>query len=208
MGKVAIIMGSKSDFDVMNEAIEILKSFKITVEYDIVSAHRTPKKMIDYAQNAEKKGRKNLISSDVQMISSKEVSAVEPHTIDSLRPHAQLLLLAICRRLKKETEITSGDAETLYKVVCEEYNQSPKGHTTLWKYLKDLELKELLSSAYGALPKGRGRTQLLSMPNTLQPSLTSCFDVSKPIPEDAPVTIADLFNFFPYFAFSVFHGVF
>ena len=55
MGKVAIIMGSKSDFDVMNEAIEILKSFKITVEYDIVSAHRTPNKMIDYAQNAEKK---------------------------------------------------------------------------------------------------------------------------------------------------------
>ncbi|MBJ24475.1 MAG: hypothetical protein CMB64_07395 [Euryarchaeota archaeon] len=123
------------------------------------------------AKNAEKKGRKNLTSSDVQMISSKEVSAVEPHTIDSLRPHAQLLLLAICRRLKKETEITSGDAETLYKVVCEEYNQSPKRHTTLWKYLKDLELKELLSSAYGALPKGRGRTQLLSMPNILPSDL-------------------------------------
>ena len=62
MGKVAIIMGSKSDFDVMNEAIEILKSFKITVEYDIVSAHRTPKKMIDYAQNAEKKGIKVIIA--------------------------------------------------------------------------------------------------------------------------------------------------
>ena len=62
MEKVAIIMGSKSDFDVMNEAIEILKSFKITVEYDIVSAHRTPKKMIDYAQNAEKKGIKVIIA--------------------------------------------------------------------------------------------------------------------------------------------------
>ena len=62
MGKVAIIMGSKSDFDVMNEAIEILKTFKITVEYDIVSAHRTPKKMIDYAQNAEKKGIKVIIA--------------------------------------------------------------------------------------------------------------------------------------------------
>ena len=53
-----------------------------------------------------------------------------------------MFLLAICRRLKKETEITSGDAEQLYKVVCEEYNQSPKGHTTLWKYIKDLENKD------------------------------------------------------------------
>ena len=123
------------------------------------------------AKNAEKEGRKHLLSSDVQNISSKEVAAVEPHIIDSLRPHAQLLLLAICRRLKKESEITSGDAEQLYKVVCEEYNKSPKGHTTLWKYLKDLELKELLSSTYGALPQGRGRTQLLSMPNILPSDL-------------------------------------
>ena len=62
MGKVAIIMGSKSDFKVMNEAIMILKSFKIPVEYDIVSAHRTPKKMVDYATNAEKKGIKVIIA--------------------------------------------------------------------------------------------------------------------------------------------------
>ncbi|RAH16122.1 MAG: hypothetical protein CMB56_001415 [Methanobacteriota archaeon] len=123
------------------------------------------------AKNAEKEGRKFLIPSDVQMISSKEVSSVEPHIIDSLRPHSRMLLLAICRRLKKESQITSGDAEQLYKVVCEEYNQSPKGHTTLWKYLKDLEVKELLSSSYGAVPKGRGRTQLLSMPNILPSDL-------------------------------------
>ena len=38
----------------MSEAIKILKSFKIPVEYDIVSAHRTPKKMVDYAVSAEK----------------------------------------------------------------------------------------------------------------------------------------------------------
>ena len=44
------------------EAIKILKSFKIPVEYDIVSAHRTPKKMVDYAINAEKKGIKVIIA--------------------------------------------------------------------------------------------------------------------------------------------------
>ena len=53
MNKVAIIMGSKSDFDIMSEAIEILKSFGIKTEHDIVSAHRTPNKMIEYAENAE-----------------------------------------------------------------------------------------------------------------------------------------------------------
>lgn len=48
-------MGSKSDLPVMQEAIEILKSFGIVTEVDIVSAHRTPEKMIDYAKNAHKR---------------------------------------------------------------------------------------------------------------------------------------------------------
>ena len=62
MSQVAIIMGSKSDFDIMNDAIDILKSFGIETEYDIVSAHRTPKKMIEYATNAEKNGIKVIIA--------------------------------------------------------------------------------------------------------------------------------------------------
>ena len=62
MNKVAIIMGSKSDFDIMSEAIEILKSFGIKTEHDIVSAHRTPNKMIEYAENAELNGIKVIIA--------------------------------------------------------------------------------------------------------------------------------------------------
>ena len=62
MSQVAIIMGSKSDFEVMSEAIEILKSFDINTEYDIVSAHRTPKKMFEYAENAKKRGIKVIIA--------------------------------------------------------------------------------------------------------------------------------------------------
>ena len=45
--KVAVIMGSISDMPVMQEAIDILKSFEIEVEVDIVSAHRTPEKLFD-----------------------------------------------------------------------------------------------------------------------------------------------------------------
>ena len=62
MSQVAIIMGSKSDFDIMKDAIDILKSFGIETDYDIVSAHRTPKKMIEYATDAEKNGIKVIIA--------------------------------------------------------------------------------------------------------------------------------------------------
>ena len=62
MSQVAIIMGSQSDFKVMKEAIDILSYFKIETEVDIVSAHRTPQKMVDYATNAKKNGIKVVIA--------------------------------------------------------------------------------------------------------------------------------------------------
>lgn len=56
MNKVAIIMGSKSDLPVMQEAIDILKEFNIETEVDIVSAHRTPEYMMDFGKNANSRG--------------------------------------------------------------------------------------------------------------------------------------------------------
>ena len=61
MAQIGIIMGSKSDFPIMKEAIEILKSVKIEVEVDIVSAH-TPEKMFSYAKEAHKRGIKVIIA--------------------------------------------------------------------------------------------------------------------------------------------------
>ena len=55
-------MGSKSDFPIMKDAIEILKSVKIEIEVDIVSAHRTPEKMFSYAKKAHKRGIKVIIA--------------------------------------------------------------------------------------------------------------------------------------------------
>ncbi|MCR8666648.1 5-(carboxyamino)imidazole ribonucleotide mutase [Aestuariibaculum sp. M13] len=56
MNKVGIIMGSKSDLPVMQDAVDILKDFNIEVEVDIVSAHRTPEKLFDYGKNAHTRG--------------------------------------------------------------------------------------------------------------------------------------------------------
>ena len=62
MAKIGIIMGSQSDLPVMQEAIDILKEFNISIEVDIVSAHRTPEKMISYGQEAHKRGIQVIIA--------------------------------------------------------------------------------------------------------------------------------------------------
>ena len=55
-------MGSDSDLSVMQEAIDILKSFDVDTEVDIVSAHRTPEKLFSYASEAHKRGVKVIIA--------------------------------------------------------------------------------------------------------------------------------------------------
>ena len=59
---VGIIMGSKSDLGVMQHAADVLTELKIPYELTIVSAHRTPERMFDYAKNAADKGLKVIIA--------------------------------------------------------------------------------------------------------------------------------------------------
>ncbi len=62
MSKVAIIMGSISDMPVMQDAIDILKEFGIETEVDIVSAHRTPEKLVDFSTKAHERGISVIIA--------------------------------------------------------------------------------------------------------------------------------------------------
>lgn len=59
---VGIIMGSKSDLPVMQEAADILTDFGIAFEITVVSAHRTPERMFNYAKEATKRGLKVIIA--------------------------------------------------------------------------------------------------------------------------------------------------
>ncbi len=59
---VGIIMGSSSDFTIMSEAAQILEKFEIPFEISIVSAHRTPQKMMEYAANAHLRGLKVIVA--------------------------------------------------------------------------------------------------------------------------------------------------
>ena len=62
MSDVAIIMGSDSDWPVMEEAAKVLDQLGISHEVDVVSAHRMPLEMVEFAQNAASKGFKVIIA--------------------------------------------------------------------------------------------------------------------------------------------------
>jgi len=60
--KVAVIMGSASDYNVMSQAVETLEQFEIPYEKRIVSAHRTPDLLVDYAKTAKSRGIEVIIA--------------------------------------------------------------------------------------------------------------------------------------------------
>jgi 5-(carboxyamino)imidazole ribonucleotide mutase len=60
--KVAVIMGSASDYDVMSQAVETLEQFGVSYEKRIVSAHRTPDLLVEYAKTAKSRGIEVIIA--------------------------------------------------------------------------------------------------------------------------------------------------
>lgn len=62
MNKVSIIMGSQSDYEIVREAVNILKEFKVDAEVKVLSAHRTPKELAQYVESAAKRGTKVFIA--------------------------------------------------------------------------------------------------------------------------------------------------
>ena len=100
--------------------------------------------------------------------------------VDDLAPQGMLVLLAMCRRLRSEDSMTMGDVEQLYAVVCEEYEQKPKSHTTLWKHAKQIEREGIITTRVATVPGGRGRTTHLSMPHFLPADLANRLELLLP----------------------------
>ncbi|SDZ41004.1 5-(carboxyamino)imidazole ribonucleotide mutase [Herbiconiux ginsengi] len=59
---VGVVMGSDSDFTVMSDAVQVLADFGVPYEVQVVSAHRTPEKMIAYGKSARERGLKVIIA--------------------------------------------------------------------------------------------------------------------------------------------------
>ena len=60
--QIAVVMGSKSDWATMQEATQILDELKVPYHVEIVSAHRTPDKLFEFSENAQKNGYKIIIA--------------------------------------------------------------------------------------------------------------------------------------------------
>jgi 5-(carboxyamino)imidazole ribonucleotide mutase len=59
---VGVVMGSKSDYSVMEAAVEMLQEFGVSMEVQVVSAHRTPDLLFEYAASAERRGLRTIIA--------------------------------------------------------------------------------------------------------------------------------------------------
>ena len=60
--RISIVMGSNSDYKTIKEALPLLEKFNVTFETKVVSAHRTPEKMVEYAKNARDNGIEVIIA--------------------------------------------------------------------------------------------------------------------------------------------------
>ena len=123
-------------------------------------------------RRAEKAGRGDVLVEDVRP-STLRATSVEPSQVDNLNSHQKLVLLGICRRLKRVDEISSGDAQKLYNLVCEEFGARPRSYTTFWKHLKVLETQGLIETRTANASVGRGRTRHITMTNTAPAVLES-----------------------------------
>jgi len=119
------------------------------------------------AKRAESSGRGQILAKDVQKTVLTLPTNVDSDNIIELPSHCMLILMGISRRLRRRESLTSGEAESLYHVVCEEYDQKPKGHTTVWKHLKHMTNLDIIATKYDHVIDGRGRTLHISMPHML-----------------------------------------
>ena len=88
---------------------------------------------------------------------------LKKETVKQLSLHEQLVLLGVARFFQAHsvTHGTTGEIEDAYRLACEEYGESPRGHTQYWKYLKNLSGLDFVNIKLQA--SSQGRTQLISL---------------------------------------------
>ena len=131
-------------------------------------------------RNAEGDGRSELDADDIRRAAKEMPSSIGDGLVDELSLHQLLVLLAVCRRLRRADHVTSGDIDQLYAVVCEEHDVEERSHTTIWKIVKELELRGLISTEVAPVEHGRGRTTHVTMPSALPGDLIPRIDEQIP----------------------------
>jgi archaeal cell division control protein 6 len=117
-------------------------------------------------QIADDEGKGQVGPEEVRAAKESSHSYITTAKLVNLPRHALFALLALARRLKRDggAYSTTGSVEEVYRLVCEEFGESPRAHTQFWKYLNQLRDSGVILSRLSG--KGQtGTTQLLSIPD-------------------------------------------
>lgn len=97
-------------------------------------------------QLAEEEGRDYVAPEHVRKANALAYSTLDTSKLDELDRPRTVALLAICRALRRESVVTTGDVMKVYPVVCEEYDEKPRGTTQFWKYIQDLSARGIIDA--------------------------------------------------------------
>ena len=98
----------------------------------------------------------------VRAAKAEAYSSVTESKLTGLEKHQKLALLAIAKTSKGKAYITTGEAESAYKVSCEEYGERPRAHTAFWGLLKDLDMLGVVSARKSG-PGISGKTTVITL---------------------------------------------
>ncbi len=160
--------------DIVNQRVE-LAFFPGTVEEetmdfiaDISTEFGDARFAIELLENAGRiandEGADEVDAEHVRGAKAMTYSVVTESKLASLKKQNKLTLLAVSRTMKKKAFVTTGEAEGVYVLVCEEFGEEPRAHTQFWEYLRslgDLGLLGLSASGKGMV----GKTTLISLPD-------------------------------------------
>ncbi|MGQ9587206.1 MAG: Cdc6/Cdc18 family protein [Thermoplasmata archaeon] len=98
----------------------------------------------------------------VRAAKAEAYSSVTESKLTGLDKHQKLALIAIAKASKGKAYITTGEAESAYKVACEEYSEKPRAHTAFWGLLKDLDMLGIVSAKKSG-PGISGKTTVITL---------------------------------------------
>jgi cell division control protein 6 len=113
---------------------------------------------------AEEEHDERITPEHVRAAKALTYSVVTESKIDELEKQRKLVLLAICRTMKDQAFVTTGDVERAYRVVAEEYAEKARAHTQFWEYVQELSNAGLIQTKVTGDPSG-GRTTYISLPD-------------------------------------------
>lgn len=111
---------------------------------------------------ADEEGLGQITVEQVRAAKAEAYSSVTESKLIGLDGHQKLALLGIARASRGKAYVTTGEAESAYKVACEEYGQKPRAHTAFWGLMKDLDMLGVVSAKKSG-PGISGKTTVIRL---------------------------------------------